>query len=720
MRLARALGMVNTICMVLALLTLSFILTESGFAAEQNLLLNGDLSAGAGDIPQNWSMTAGASIGSFGWFHPKHAPGALEIGTNEGALRYSYWTQKIILAEAAWYRLRAEVKTEGSSTNAVIKVWGARSSDLAVQSSSDWAPMEVYFRIASANGTVELGFGLRAPPGGRAYFRKLALYKSFGPPPDGSRQLDIATDFDELLRPKIHQFVPEDVSQKGGPLRSLNGMMSVASMPASEKAALLGVEAAKPPADESLLHDILSVRVIAVALLLLTTLTYLDVRYSMNTSDAGVGQRYFANPQLKWSAGVAACLTLMLLGTWLTTRIEYLPGHGFYVVEPRAVAGDEPHYLVMINSLLFTHKLELQTLYDDVEQGGPEAGVMSRGAKLDRHTIVVNRRTGHRAMGTVVGEKWHRNPAAEFAPSPDVYEISVHPAGFPILMALMLAPMRPSPSQVEPDVGFLLVSIAWLGIVLTYFVGRQSGMSRGWAILAAAILFAASPWLGYSRSFFAESSIGLALIVSLWAMVYDLPIFAALAVGAAAIMKAPFGLAGVGFVIEKMREKRWRDAITIALILGAPALMIVTHDFWLHRRFFALSQLVSTLTDPVEGLLLYAPWTIFGFAMCARAFVSQSQELRLARMMALPLFLYLLVVSSIGFGVGYAYGPRYWVAFLPWLALATVEAIRRAGKYQRLVCAMLIFFAMAIAIPGALRYPQLFESPVLEAWRGFH
>ena len=93
---------------------------------------------------------------------------------------------------------------------------------------------------------------------------------------------------------------------------------------------------------------------------------------------------------------------------------------------------------------------------------------------------------------------------------------------------------------------------------------------------------------------------------------------------------------------------------------------------------------------------------------------------RLARTMALPLFVYLIVLSSTGFGAGYCYGPRYWVAFLPWLALATVEAIRRAGRYQRVICGVLIVFAIAVAIPGALRYPQLFRSTLLDAWRGFY
>jgi len=531
---------------------------------------------------------------------------------------------------------------------------------------------------------------VRATPPGRAFFRNLRLNRISGAPPSGSRQLDITPVID---------------------------------LAHSEKAALLDVELAKSPPDESLLRDVLNFRVVAAILFVLAALTWLDWRYSTGASGREARTRFFQDREVRKSAGVAAFLCLTLLGTWLVTRVEYLPGHGFYVVERHAVGGDEPHYLVMINSLLLKHDLQVKSVYDDVDRGGPEAGVLARGTELDRHAIIINRRTGHRAMRML----WY-NAGPEFAPSPEVYELPEHPAGFPILMALAVAPMQPRAREVEPDVGFILMLIAWLGVVATYFVGRRVGMGRGWAMLAASILFAASPWLAYSRAYFAESTIGMALILGLWALLSDLPILAALAAAAGAMMKAPFALVGAGFLLEEVREKRWKDAIKIAVVLGFPVLEILAYNSWLHQSVltlsltwsFQFSQLVDTLVGSVEGLLLYAPWTIFGFLACARAFVSLSKSSRLARTMALPLFLYMIVLSSVGFGAGYCYGPRYWVAFLPWLALGTVEAIRAAGRYQRAVCAVLVLFAIAMAVPGALRYPQLFRSPLLDAWRGFY
>jgi len=658
-------------------------------AAQQNLLLNGDLSAGSGDIPEHWTRTPLAPPGSLKWLRRKGDSAELEIDTGSGQFRTFYWNQTVNLSQRGWYYLRTEVKTDKPGVRATLKVEGAHSTGGATESNPEWTPIEVYVKVAGAEA-VEIGCGVRGISSGRAFFRNLTLNSISGAPPSGSRQIDLTPVLD---------------------------------LPRSETKALRGVELAKPPPNESLLRDVLNLRVLVAVFFVLVGLTLLDERYSRDIARPAFGRGFFQDRELRKSAGVAAFLCLTLLGTWLVTRVEYLPGHGFYMVVQRAVGGDEPHYLVMINSLLLKHDLQMKTVYDDVDRGGPEAGVMSRGIELDRHTIVVNRSTGHRAEDM----PWYAS-APEFAASSDTYEVPRHPAGFPLFMALVVTPMRPRAREVESDVGFILMLIAWLGIVATYFVGRQVGMGRTWAMLAASILFAASPWLAYSRAYFAETAIGLALIMGLWALMSDLPIFAALAAGAGAVMKPPFALVGAGFLFEEVREKRWKNAIKMGVVLGLPALEILGYNFWVHRSALELSfqwsfhfwQFVDTFLGYREGLLLYAPWTIYGFIACGLSFWSRNQGSRLARTMALPLFLYLIVLCSTGFGAGYCYGPRYWVAFMPWLALGTVEAIRRSGRYQRAACAVLILFAIGIAIPGALRYPQLFRRPVLDAWRGFY
>ncbi len=410
------------------------------FAEEPNLLLNGELSAGSGDMPEHWSRAQFASHKWFKWSHPGNEPAALEVQRVKGKFRHtSYWSQTVNLPDPGWYRLRAEVKTDNPDSSAALKFDSSHDVEVVTQSNPQWAPMEVYFKVAGPE-KVQIGCGVRAEPAGRAYFRNLILTRISGEPPNDARQFDLSH--------------PSGLDH-------------------DERVALKNVELAKSPADESLLRDIFSLPAIVGLLIIFAILTFLDGRYSGGVMHRLEPHAYLHDPQFRKSTGVAALLCLMLIGTWLVTRLEYLPGHGLYVVEPHAVGGDEPHYLVMTNSLLRQHNLQVETMYNDVDSGGPEAGVLARGVKLDRQTILVNRRTG----GRIMESDWNPNIDKEFQPSPDLYEIPMHPAGFPLLLAAAIAPMQPRPREVEADVGFVLMLIAWLGVVATYFVGRQVGMA---------------------------------------------------------------------------------------------------------------------------------------------------------------------------------------------------------------------------------------------------
>src|ERR1700693_1294493 len=106
---------------------------------------------------------------------------------------------------------------------------------------------------------------------------------------------------------------------------------------------------------------------------------------------------------------VAAFFALLLVVFWAVTRVELLPDGRFEITSPHVIAGDEPHHLLVLNSILFDHDLELQ---DDYDRAGvaPDAG----GIQLpDHHTILVNRRLGKH--GTWLENHWD----PDFMPGPD-------------------------------------------------------------------------------------------------------------------------------------------------------------------------------------------------------------------------------------------------------------------------------------------------------------
>ncbi|MGH7779679.1 MAG: hypothetical protein ACREQR_07615 [Candidatus Binataceae bacterium] len=425
---------------------------------------------------------------------------------------------------------------------------------------------------------------------------------------------------------------------------------------------------------------------------------------------------------------ILAGLTLILI--WGISRIDYTPGVGFNLVPREAISGDAPHYLLMVNSLLFDHSLALQDEYDRVARGGLQAGERARHGLPDHHTILVNRRTGHHAlwMCSIAGVTV-RNPNPEFNAGPDVYEAPAHPIGFPAMLALVLAPFHPPLDRVESDVGLVLVLIGWLGTVATYFLARRGGFSRSAASLAAGMLLLASPWLAYSRDYFSETTIGLFLVLALWAWSDDRLMLAALLAAAAAVIKPSFAVVGAGFVIEAIRERRVREAVKMTVALAACGLAMGAINYWLAGTPLILGSeawdlardlepLHDTLFDPAHGVLVFAPWAIFAVFAIAQAFDRFDPESAMLRRMAWPLILYLVLLSLTGFGPGFCYGPRYWVPFLPWMAVATVQALRVAGRRGRIACAALILIGIAVAIPAALQLPRLYSQPASAAWHG--
>ncbi|MGB6552427.1 MAG: hypothetical protein WBE78_02975 [Candidatus Binataceae bacterium] len=435
-----------------------------------------------------------------------------------------------------------------------------------------------------------------------------------------------------------------------------------------------------------------------------------------------------ARPDNWYDIGMLVLAGLALVFIWGVTEIDYTPGLGFQIVPRQAYSGDGPHYLIIVNSLLFAHTLEVQGAYDRAARGGLEAGARARHNLSDHHTILLNRRTGDHALwmysiaGVVI-----RNPRPEFQRGPDVYEVPAHPIAFPALLAAVLAPFHPSLDKVEPEVGIVLVLLGWAGILATYLMARRGGVSRGYALLAAGTLLLASPWLSYCRAYFSETTIGLCLVLAIWSWSDDRPLMAALFAAAAAIIKPSFAVVGVGFLIEATRERRLRDALKMAAALAVCALALGAFNYWLagtplisgsEAWFLAsdLEPLRDTLLDPAHGVLVFAPWSIFAVFAIAHAFDRFDPDSAMLRRMAWPMILYLFVLAITGFGPGFCYGPRYWVPFLPWLAVAMVQALRSAGSRGRVACALLIVLGMAIAIPAVVQLPRMESMPPSAGW----
>jgi hypothetical protein len=74
-----------------------------------------------------------------------------------------------------------------------------------------------------------------------------------------------------------------------------------------------------------------------------------------------------------------------------------------------------------------------------------------------------------------------------------------------------------------------------------------------------------------------------------------------------------------------------------------------------------------------------------------------------------PVSLHLALLSYWSVGPGACYGPRHWVPFLPWMAVAAVKVVVGSGKVWQMVFWLVTAVSLVISVLGALRYPQLYS-----------
>ncbi len=635
-------------------------------------------------MPEAWRVYPPDRCESFEWFHPKGAPAELRLHHAVGDS--TAWSQ-VVGVTPGWYYLSADLRSEGMG-RAFLALGPDNASVLSEWKTPDWQREGFYIGVkASADVQVRCGL-ISADNTAEASFRQVSLIRISGYPPAGAQRAVLDTPPPQPRSAKTHDWIRICIT-------SLLAILSLVFLWFRvEQPALSTTErSAQSEGPQSRAS--------------LTASSIVSKSISSHAS----------------RSVIALTFGLLLLITVALTITSWSPSVGFSVVSPRAVNSDEPQYILVINSLLFDHDLEVQDDYERVALGGLQAGAAFPHTNLDHHSIRVNPHTGRHAFASLSAPDSAAPCDPAFA-SPDVYEVPSHPVAFPALMALILAPFHPALGEVEGEASVILAIISWLAAVVTFLAGRSLGMNRAKAMLAALLLMVASPWLPYARSFFPASTIGLALIVALWALIEERMILAGLAAGFTAILNPPFAVVGVGFVLDEMIAGHRRNALTLLIVLGSCAAALVTFNYWLAMTPlisgnggllpFSIGRLYETFLAPEHGLFIFAPWTIVVFLAIPFAFGSAHPWSRALRAMVMPISLFTILM---GCGApGLCYGPRYWIPFLPWFALAAIEVIGRARRPAVIAWGLVVLLSALIAIPGALRYAELFSQPPWAAW----
>jgi hypothetical protein len=404
---------------------------------------------------------------------------------------------------------------------------------------------------------------------------------------------------------------------------------------------------------------------------------------------------------------------------------------GVHVGLPRIFSGDEPHYLLMVNSLVDDGDLDLRNDYDAARSGEPRAGLNFAGRPLD-HQVVWYTETGARwPWGRVYelppdgasGEPPRHIPSApEFRTEP---EYSAHPPGLALLLAPLVAAVR-NTALVEPAALLLTALITLVTAAFTRRLFRVFSDDAGVVNVATLLTILGTPLWAYSRALYTEPwlaccSVGAAAL----ALGCDAYMFAGVLVAIGMVMKPPFALVGVPLLVDTLVRRDLRRSVALALPMGVGAAAVLglnAHFFgspfrapqpWETGSFAGGS--LGLLFSWNHGLFLFAPAAIVALLGWPSLFRTNARQ---AWILATTVVAYWLLMGLWrDWRGGYCYGPRLIMPIVPCFFAGLVPAIARArtsGLWtRRATTALCVFSVLLSAIGGVASFQLYGRHPLL-------
>jgi hypothetical protein len=403
---------------------------------------------------------------------------------------------------------------------------------------------------------------------------------------------------------------------------------------------------------------------------------------------------------------------------------------------PRILTGDEPHYLVTINSVILDGDLDLSNNYTAVHKGATQAGQRFAGSALDHHTVWFEQ--GNRRVWRWIyyADRWDHdsrgNPVPKLrdghSPPPEGQpQYSTHPPGLALILAPFLLPFRGT-AYVESAA--LLCS--GLAMVIAMFIFRAFASSYNTDVrfvnFATAVTFLGTPIWHYGRTLFSEPYLLLFVTGSYYfAICRKMPLLAGTLIGLGMLMKPPFALLAIPLIAMHSYRREFRS---VALLL-LPVCVALAAVFCLDQLMFG-----SPLRAPQEwrqgslfvgatgmlfsmkyGLLMVAPAIVIVIAIWPsflRTYTSDAVVIGAGFALW-----YLLFASWESWSGATCYGPRYLVPVLPLLFVALAHLQHTVLWHRRWARrGALAICALAIGINGlaAIPYWNYWDSnPMLAA-----
>ncbi len=185
-----------------------------------DVVLNGDLSHGKGDSPDDWQSRPGLpGVSTLRWHHEPGKPVELEVSNLKPS--DAHWAQTLHL-EPGWYHFTAEARSEGvptGNTGATLSIMEGWILSNELHGDAGWQTVGFYLKVGPSGADVELACrlgGFSSMNAGKAFFRNVQGIEIDRPPANASP----AYDLDLLRRPNPPAATPAPTPVTAGPSSS--------------------------------------------------------------------------------------------------------------------------------------------------------------------------------------------------------------------------------------------------------------------------------------------------------------------------------------------------------------------------------------------------------------------------------------------------------------------------------------------------------------------
>jgi hypothetical protein len=396
---------------------------------------------------------------------------------------------------------------------------------------------------------------------------------------------------------------------------------------------------------------------------------------------------------------------------------------------PISWQGDEPHYLVMITSLVNDGDLDLGNNYSAAHQGGRDAGwSMAAQPLLDHQTtwgIGAERIDWCQAYDCRF-DHWDRDADGHPLPHPredfhtdvsGLVERSIHPAGGPLLTAAFVWPFR-NTRLVEPASVLVAYLAMLLAMLLFHALARDVGATPTKALAVTAAAFLATPVWHYSRSLFNEGFL-LLFAVAAYLLVLRGRRFwlAGVLIGLGMLMKPPYGVVAIPLLVHVARQRRWRPVAELMAPCVAAALGVLAQNAYFFGAPWRSSQpfqvgnpltgLPGMLFDPLHGLLPFAPLLLLA-VLGWRTLLRERRPQAATLLGGIAIYVGLISIWA-GWNGGWCYGPRLLIPVVPFCALGLVS-LDDSRPWIRRATWLLGSVSVVINFVGAVKFWDIYDK----------